>query len=259
MPLARVRYTQFGTKLSSFSLLVSNPGAIIETVDHIQCDGTRSVNVEKTNILENETIRVIEHREEIEKLDQLKESGFNEVMDGTIEVVSAEDLQTSFAVSTADKYEPWKSTTEEKTERASNLEGEQLVEVKKEDLSVKTAEDKEGKIPSFEVTLEDKEVKVGSILKLRVKLVENVKTVVSWKRDGEVIADDVRYNFEEDNEIHTLELVDAEADAGGCYTCEAENNVGIVDTSCIVSEWRIIFWCIFIRNFNKYNFILLYI
>ena len=71
---------------------VTDPGAIIETVERVAANGDTTVKVKKTQILEEETINKIENKQAIDRLDKHKGK---EISEEQIESVSAKELNSA--------------------------------------------------------------------------------------------------------------------------------------------------------------------
>ena len=90
--------------------------------------------------------------------------------------------------------------------------------------------------PVFARKLENTEVKEGKPLKLSVKITSPVKPKVTWVIEGkELVSGENGVKISSTEQIFTLNISSVKSDLhAGTVECQAENNSGLVSTSCIV-------------------------
>uniref|UniRef100_A0A0R3RFL5 Muscle M-line assembly protein unc-89 n=1 Tax=Elaeophora elaphi TaxID=1147741 RepID=A0A0R3RFL5_9BILA len=94
----------------------------------------------------------------------------------------------------------------------------------------------EGEAPRFIIPLQDLTVFVGSTIDLECKVVGHPMPSVKWSKDGMVLRDDARYQWEIDATagIHRLKIKEANVSDEGAYRCVATNAAGSATTKSFI-------------------------
>ncbi|MCP9264251.1 Immunoglobulin I-set domain protein [Dirofilaria immitis] len=94
----------------------------------------------------------------------------------------------------------------------------------------------EGEAPRFVIPLQDITVYAGSTIDLECKVIGEPMPTVKWSKDGMVIRDDPRYQWEIDAAagIYQLKIIDVNMNDEGAYRCVATNAAGSATTKAFV-------------------------
>uniref|UniRef100_A0A1I7VN34 Immunoglobulin I-set domain-containing protein n=1 Tax=Loa loa TaxID=7209 RepID=A0A1I7VN34_LOALO len=94
----------------------------------------------------------------------------------------------------------------------------------------------EGQAPRFIIPLQDITVYSGSTIDLECKVVGDPMPTIKWSKDGMVLRDDSRYQWEIDATAGTyrLKINDANVNDEGSYRCVATNSAGSATTKSFV-------------------------
>ncbi|CAG9533738.1 unnamed protein product [Cercopithifilaria johnstoni] len=94
-----------------------------------------------------------------------------------------------------------------------------------------------GEAPRFIIPLQDTTVYIGSTIDLECKVAGDPMPTVKWSKDGTVLRDDLRYQWEIDATTGTyrLKINNANVNDEGSYRCVATNVAGSATTKSFVS------------------------
>nr|CRZ24661.1 BMA-UNC-89, isoform b [Brugia malayi] len=94
----------------------------------------------------------------------------------------------------------------------------------------------EGEAPRFIIPLQDITVYTGSTIDLECKVVGDPMPAIKWSKDGMILRDDSRYQWEIDSTAGTyrLKINDANVNDEGAYRCVATNIAGSATTKSFV-------------------------
>ncbi|VDN88793.1 unnamed protein product, partial [Brugia pahangi] len=94
----------------------------------------------------------------------------------------------------------------------------------------------EGEAPRFIIPLQDITVYTGSTIDLECKVVGDPMPTIKWSKDGMILRDDSRYQWEIDSTAGTyrLKINDANVNDEGAYRCVATNIAGSATTKSFV-------------------------
>jgi len=80
--------------------------------------------------------------------------------------------------------------------------------------------------PSFLTTIQDAIVKAGQLVRFDAKVTGTKPMDIYWLKNGRKISSDIRYKILEEDEIHTLIIIETLPEDSGMYECVAINSAG---------------------------------
>lgn len=89
-----------------------------------------------------------------------------------------------------------------------------------------TKEQKAIEPPKFERTLQDLTVKSGQLARLDAKVTGTKPLQVFWARNGQEVKPDITHKLLEEDDVHTLLILEVTPEDNGTYECVAVNMAG---------------------------------
>jgi len=80
--------------------------------------------------------------------------------------------------------------------------------------------------PSFLTTIQDAIVKAGQLVRFDAKVTGTKPMDIYWLKNGRKISSDIRYKILEEDDIHTLIIIETLPEDSGVYECVAINSAG---------------------------------
>lgn len=80
--------------------------------------------------------------------------------------------------------------------------------------------------PSFLTTIQDVSVKAGQLVRFDAKVMGTKPMDIYWLKNGRKISSDIRYKILEEEDVHTLIVIETLPEDSGAYECVAINSAG---------------------------------
>ena len=80
--------------------------------------------------------------------------------------------------------------------------------------------------PSFLSTIQDTSVMAGQLIRFDAKVTGTKPMDIYWLKNGRKIASDIRYKILEEDDVHTLIIIETLPEDSGIYECVAINSAG---------------------------------
>lgn len=80
--------------------------------------------------------------------------------------------------------------------------------------------------PSFLTTIQDTNVKAGQLIRFDAKVTGTKPMDIYWLKNGRKISSDIRYKILEEDDVHTLIIIETLPEDSGAYECVAINSAG---------------------------------
>ena len=80
--------------------------------------------------------------------------------------------------------------------------------------------------PSFLTTIQDTSVQAGQLIRFDAKVTGTKPMDIYWLKNGRKIASDIRYKILEEDDVHTLIIIETLSEDSGVYECVAINSAG---------------------------------
>lgn len=80
--------------------------------------------------------------------------------------------------------------------------------------------------PSFLTTIQDTAVKAGQLIRFDAKVTGTKPMDIYWLKNGRKISSDIRYKILEEDDVHTLIIIETLPEDSGIYECVAINSAG---------------------------------
>jgi len=92
--------------------------------------------------------------------------------------------------------------------------------------------------PSFLTTIQDTSVQAGQLIRFDAKVSGTKPMDIYWLKNGRKIASDIRYKILEEDDVHTLIIIETLAEDSGVYECVAINSAGEgrCEAQCVVES-----------------------
>ena len=92
--------------------------------------------------------------------------------------------------------------------------------------------------PSFLTTIQDTSVLAGQLIRFDAKVTGTKPMDIYWLKNGRKIASDIRYKILEEDDVHTLIIIETLAEDSGVYECVAINSAGEgrCEAQCVVES-----------------------
>ena len=90
--------------------------------------------------------------------------------------------------------------------------------------------------PSFLTTIEDAAVKAGQLVRFDAKVTGTKPMDIYWLKNGRKISSDIRYQIVDEDNVHTLIVIETVPEDCGSYECVAINSAGEArcEAQCLV-------------------------
>ena len=80
--------------------------------------------------------------------------------------------------------------------------------------------------PSFLTTIQDTSVKAGQLIRFDAKVTGTKPMDIYWLKNGRKISSDIRYKILDEDDVHTLIIIETLPEDSGIYECVAINSAG---------------------------------